>query len=46
LGEIVIGKKPGRSSREEIVVFDATGTALQGAAAAAAVYERAPTAQA
>jgi alanine dehydrogenase len=41
LGEIVAGKKPGRTSKEEIIVFDATGTALQDAAAAAAVYEKA-----
>ena len=41
LGEIVAGHKPGRSSREEITVFDSTGTALQDIAAAAVVYERA-----
>jgi alanine dehydrogenase len=43
LGEIVAGKKPGRRSEEEIIIFDATGTALQDVAAAAAVYERALT---
>jgi ornithine cyclodeaminase/alanine dehydrogenase len=41
IGEIVAGRKPGRTSPEEIIVFDATGTALQDVAAAAAVYERA-----
>jgi ornithine cyclodeaminase/alanine dehydrogenase len=41
LGEIVAGKLPGRTSADEIVVFDSTGTALQDVAAAAAVYERA-----
>ena len=41
LGEIVAGRKPGRTSKDEIVVFDATGTALQDVAAAAAVYEKA-----
>jgi alanine dehydrogenase len=41
LGEIVAGKKPGRCSPDEIVVFDSTGMALQDVAAAAAVYERA-----
>jgi alanine dehydrogenase len=41
LGEIVAGKKPGRRSRDEIVIFDSTGMALQDVAAAAAVYERA-----
>lgn len=41
LGEIVAGRKPGRTSAEEIVIFDSTGTALQDVAAAAVVYERA-----
>jgi alanine dehydrogenase len=41
LSEVVSGAKPGRTSREEITVFDSTGTALQDAAAAAIVYERA-----
>jgi alanine dehydrogenase len=43
LGEVVAGKKPGRRSPDEIVVFDSTGMALQDVAAAAAVYERART---
>jgi alanine dehydrogenase len=41
LGEIIAGGKPGRSSDDEIIVFDSTGTALQDVAAAAAVYSRA-----
>lgn len=41
LGEIVAGRKPGRCSPEETIVFDSTGMALQDVAAAAAVYERA-----
>jgi alanine dehydrogenase len=41
LGELVAGIKPGRTSREEITIFDSTGTALQDVAAAAVVYERA-----
>jgi alanine dehydrogenase len=41
LGEIVAGRKPGRLSDDEIIVFDSTGTALQDTAAAAAVYEKA-----
>jgi len=41
LGEIVAGRKPGRTSDEEIIVFDSSGTALQDVAAAAAVYRRA-----
>ena len=41
LCEVVAGKKPGRESDEEIVIFDSTGMALQDVAAAAVVYERA-----
>ncbi len=41
LGEVVAGRKPGRTSQEEIIIFDSTGTALQDAAAAAVVYEKA-----
>lgn len=41
LGEVVAGRKPGRTSDEEITIFDSTGTALQDVAAAAVVYERA-----
>jgi ornithine cyclodeaminase/alanine dehydrogenase len=41
LGEIIAGAKKGRISDEEIIIFDATGTALQDVAAAAAVYEKA-----
>jgi alanine dehydrogenase len=41
LGEIIAGRKPGREAREEITIFDSTGTALQDVAAAALVYERA-----
>ena len=44
LGQIVAGVKPGRRSRDEIIVFDSTGTALQDVAAAAVVYEKALTA--
>lgn len=40
LAEVIAGKKPGRTSKSEIIVFDTTGTALQDVAAAAAVYER------
>jgi len=39
--EIVAGKKRGRESDDEIIVFDSTGMALQDVAAAAIVYERA-----
>ena len=41
LGEVIAGKKRGRTSDEEIIVFDSTGTALQDVASAAIVYERA-----
>jgi ornithine cyclodeaminase/alanine dehydrogenase-like protein (mu-crystallin family) len=41
LGEIVAGKKPGRTNDDEIIVFDSTGMALQDVVAAAIVYERA-----
>jgi alanine dehydrogenase len=41
LGELVAGLKPGRTSRDELFIFDSTGTALQDVAAAAVVFERA-----
>lgn len=41
LGAIAAGTAPGRTSDEQIFVFDSTGTALQDVAAAAAIYERA-----
>jgi alanine dehydrogenase len=41
LGDIIAGKKKGRVSSEEIIIFDSTGTALQDVAAAAIVYEKA-----
>jgi alanine dehydrogenase len=41
LGQVVAGKKSGRTSKDEIIIFDSTGMALQDAAAAAVVYEKA-----
>ena len=41
LGEIVAGKKEGRTSDDEIILFDSTGMALQDVASAVIVYERA-----
>jgi len=41
LGDVVLGRKPGRTSPDDIVVFDSTGIAVQDVAAAAAVYDRA-----
>jgi len=44
LGDVITGKRPGRTSPEEITIFDSTGSALQDVAAAAVVYERATAA--
>ncbi len=41
LAELVAGRRPGRATREEVTLFDSTGIALQDAAAAAIVYEKA-----
>jgi alanine dehydrogenase len=41
LADVVTGKKPGRMSEDEIIIFDSTGTALQDVAAAVAVYKKA-----
>ncbi len=41
LSEIVTGKKQGRANDDEIIIFDSTGVAIEDAAAAALVYERA-----
>jgi alanine dehydrogenase len=41
LGEVIAGVKPGRTSADEIIVFDSTGMALQDVIATAAVYEKA-----
>jgi alanine dehydrogenase len=41
LADVVSGKIRGRSSEDEITVFDSTGTALEDVAAAAWAYERA-----
>jgi len=41
LGDVVAGRRPGRTSDDEITIFDSTGTALQDVAAAAVVYEKA-----
>ena len=41
LADVIAGKKAGRTSREEITVFDSTGIAVEDAAAAALVYEKA-----
>jgi len=41
LGDVVAGRRPGRTRPEEITIFDSSGTALQDVAAAVAVYEKA-----
>jgi ornithine cyclodeaminase/alanine dehydrogenase-like protein (mu-crystallin family) len=41
LGEIVAGRKPGRTATTDVIVFDSTGTALQDVAAVAVAYGRA-----
>jgi alanine dehydrogenase len=41
LGDVVAGRKAGRTSDAEITIFDSTGTGLQDVAAAAAAYRRA-----
>ena len=41
LSEVVAGKKSGRTSDGEIIVFDNTGVAIEDAAAAIVVYEKA-----
>ena len=41
LGDVIAGTRPGRTSSDEIIIFDSTGMALQDVIAAAAVYEKA-----
>ncbi len=41
LGEIVSGKIPGRTSPQEITIFDSTGLAIQDIAVAKRLYDRA-----
>jgi ornithine cyclodeaminase/alanine dehydrogenase-like protein (mu-crystallin family) len=41
LGELVAGRRPGRTSAEEIMIFDGCGLGIQDTAAAGRAYERA-----
>lgn len=41
LGEVVLGRKPARTGAQEITLFKSVGLAIQDAAAAELVYERA-----
>ena len=44
LGQLITGSVPGRTHKEEITIYDSTGTAIQDAAAAVAVYRKAKAA--
>jgi alanine dehydrogenase len=39
LGEVILGRAPGRRSEEEVTLFDSTGLAIQDLAIAVSVYE-------
>jgi alanine dehydrogenase len=41
IGEVITGRKPGRTSDQEITLFDSTGIALQDSATVPLEYERA-----
>ena len=41
IGEIIVGKKPGRTSEDEITIFDSTGLGIQDVAVGSVVYENA-----
>ena len=41
LGQVVAATKPGRTSPDEVIVFDSTGMALQDVVTSALVYEKA-----
>ncbi len=41
IGEVVTGQKPGRTSPDEITIFDSTGIALQDSAIVPLEYQRA-----
>lgn len=41
LGEIISGKLPGRTSEEEVTIFDSTGLAIQDIAVGSVVYRKA-----
>jgi ornithine cyclodeaminase/alanine dehydrogenase-like protein (mu-crystallin family) len=44
LANVVAGQKAGRTSENEIIIFDSTGVAIEDAITAVAVYEKARTA--
>jgi ornithine cyclodeaminase/alanine dehydrogenase-like protein (mu-crystallin family) len=41
IGEVILGSKEGRTSEEDITLFDSTGMGIQDAAAAKLIYETA-----
>jgi len=41
VGEVLAGKKPGRTSGDEITLYKSTGLAVEDAATARLVYDRA-----
>jgi len=41
LADVVVGRRPGRTRDDEVIIFDSSGTALQDVAAAITVYEKA-----
>ena len=41
IGEVITGKKPGRTSDDEVTIFDSTGIALQDSATGPLEYQRA-----
>jgi alanine dehydrogenase len=41
IGEVLAGARPGRTARDEITVYKSTGHAVEDAAAARLVYQRA-----
>ena len=41
IGEVIVRRKPGRTSDDEVTVFDSTGIALQDSATVPLEYERA-----
>jgi alanine dehydrogenase len=45
LAQVVAGQKPGRTSDDEIIIFDSTGVALEDAIAVVTVYNRASAAR-
>ena len=41
IGQVIVGKVPGRTADDEVTVFDSTGIALQDSATVPLEYERA-----